>query len=234
MSVSSRLSTARAAGAAVMLTWAALATVAPARAEGPLDAYLPKSGSIVGHVVTFAVAPGDAAISKQFRTAVQGNMDWFKKAVTSNKPGQPLPYDRHMGITEAQYERLLHMTPEMKEGAAVTVAVEKRADGTIGFKPQDAASQPLKDVTFPRDEEVAVTPFGKLAVFNEMHQKDSAPWGAWNGAEWAQVMPEDADQPSAKIAFGKREADGQGVMYYQVAPYKDHAEQSLVVFYKLD
>ena len=237
MSVSSRLSTARAVGAAVMLTSAGLAFAAAsqaAHADGPLDAYLPKSGTLVGHVVTFAVAPGDAAISKQFRAAVQGNMDWFKKAVTSNKPGQPLPYDRHMGITEVQYERLLHMTPEFKEGAAVTVGVEKRADGTIGFTPRDAASQPLKDVTFPPDEEVAVTPFGKLSVFNEMHQKNAAPWGAWNGAEWAQVMPDDAEQPSAKIAFGKREADGQGVMYYQIAPYKDHEEQSLVVFYKLD
>ena len=231
MSVSSRLSTARAVVAAVMLT-----TVGAyqAHSAGPLDTYLPKSGTLVGHVMTFAVAPEDQAISKQFRMAVQGNMDWFKKAVTSNKPGQPLPYDRHMGITEAQYERLQHMKPEAKEGAAVTIGVDKRADGTIGFKPQDPESQALKDVTFPPGEEVAVTPFGKLSIFNEIHQKDAAPWGAWNGAEWAQVMPEDADQPSAKIAFGKREANGEGVMYYQVAAYKDHKEQSLVVFYKLD
>ena len=89
-------------------------------------------------------------------------------------------------------------------------------------------------MTFPPDEAMAVTPFGKLAVFNAIHQKGEAPWGAWNGAEWAQVSADDADQPSAKIAFGKRDANGEGVMYYQVAPYKDHPEQSLVVFYKLD
>ena len=233
MSVSSRLSTVGASAALVMLT-VATGGLRPARAAGPLDPYLPKSGTIVGHVVTFAMSPEDQAISMQFRQAVQKNMDFFKKSMTSNTPGQPLPYDKHMGISEVQYDRLLHMTPQVKEGADVTIAVQKGADGAIAFKPQDPQSQPLKDVTFPPDEALASTPFGKLSILNQMHQKDTAPWGAWNGVEWAQVMPPEADQPSAKIAFGKRESDGEGVMYYQVAPYQDHEQQSLVVMYKLD
>ncbi len=232
MSVSPRLSTVAGAALSFMLT---LAVQMSARADGPLDAYLPKSGTITGHVVTFAVAPEDRAISQRFQLAVQQNMDWFKKAVTSSAPGKPLPYDKRMAISEAEYDRLLRMVPELKQGAAVTVAVEKGADGSVGFKPQDPDSQALKDVTFPPLEKAAATPFGKLAIFNEIHQKEGAsPWGPWNGAEWAQVMPSDADQPSAKIAFGKRDADGQGIMYYQVAPYKDHEQQSLVMLYKLD
>ena len=208
--------------------------VVPARA-GALDPYLPKSGTITGHVVTFDVAPEDQAISRQFRQAVQDNMDFFKRAVTSNKPGQPLPYNAHMGITQAQYERLLHLKPALRQGAPVTVAVVKRAEGVIGFKPGDDAGQPLGAVTFAPDEAAALTPYGKFAIFNEVHQKDADnPLGVWDGAEWAQVMPADADQPSAKIGFGKHEADGQGILYFQVAPYKDHKEQSLVVFYKLD
>ena len=51
--------------------------------------------------------------------------------------------------------------------------------------------------------------------------------------EWAEVATTDA-KPNAKIAFGKREADGSGVMYYQVSPYAGHKEQSIVVFYPLD
>ena len=225
-----RLSTAI---ATAFLIWPALSQTA--QADGALDAYLPKSGTISGHVVTFAIAPEDQAISLRFRQAVQGNMDFFKHAVTSNTPGAPLPYDKHMGITEAQYEHLLHLKPEPKQGAAVTVAVKRNADGTIAFQPQDPASQPLKDVTFPPGEKAAVTPYGTLAIFNEIHQKDAnAPLGVWDGAEWAQVQPAGADQPSAKIGFGKEQADGQGILYYQVAPFKDHGEQSLVVFYKLD
>ena len=82
---------------------------------------------------------------------------------------------------------------------------------------------------------MADTPIGKLAIFNKIHQTDSnAPIGVWTGAEWAKVEENGADLPSAKIAFGKREPSGEGVMYYQVAAYKDHDEQSLVVFYKLD
>lgn len=214
---------------------ATIVCASPAWADGPLDPYLPKSGVIEGHVVTFSVAPEDQAISQQFRHAVQDNMDWFKRAVTSNKPGAPLPYDKRMGISEAQYDHLLHMKPEVKQGEAVKVAVTRQPNGTVAFNPKDSAAQSLKDVTFPTGEKIAATPFGQLAIFNPIHQTNpNTPLGAWNGAEWAQVMPGESAEPSVKLAFGKRDADGQGIMYYQVAPYKGHEEQSLVVFYKLD
>lgn len=223
----SRLLTTLLAGTTLVLPIAA-------QAAGPLDAYLPKSGIISGHVVTFSVAPEDQAISQQFRHAVQDNMDWFKKAVTSNKPGQPLPYDRRMGITEAQYTQLMHMKSQVKTGAAVKVDVKRNADGGVSLVPEDEAAAALKGISFPPDEKSAVTPAGTLSIVNEIHQRDAAaPIGIWNGVEWAEVATTDA-KPSAKIAFGKREADGSGVMYYQVSPYDDHKEQSIVVFYPLE
>jgi hypothetical protein len=206
-----------------------------AKAEGPLDAYLPKSGKIIGHVMQLGVAPEDMAIDRQFRVAVQNNMDWFKKYVTGQKSGVPLPYDRRMGVTEAQYNKLQHMHADFRPGAPIEITVSRGPDGRVSFASKDEKAAELAKVTFAADEKAAETPYGKLAIFNEIHQKDErAPVGIWNGAEWAKVEENGAPRPSAKIAFGKREPSGEGVMYYQVAPYIDHAEQSLVVFYKLD
>ena len=219
---------------ASLIAGAAFAFPIAASAAGPLDAYLPKSGTISGHAMSFSVAPEDQAISRQYRHAVQDNMDWFKKAVTSNKPGQPLPYDRHMGVTEAQYEHLLHMKSDARAGAAVKVEVKRAADGGVSLVPDGEAAEVLKGISFPPDETSAVTPVGTLSILNDIHQRDAAaPIGVWNGVEWAEVAATDA-KPSAKIAFGKREADGSGVMYYQVSPYGEHKEQSIVVFYALD
>ena len=214
---------------------ALLATSALARADGPLDAYLPRSGVIEGHVMTLGVAPEDQAIDRQFRTAVANNMDWFRKAVTGTTAGQALPWDPRMGITKAQYAQLQHMKADFQPGAAVTIKVLRGKDGTVSFSSADPAAAGLDRVRFPSDETAADTPYGKLEIFNRIHQDDArAPLGTWTGAEWAHVAPEAAATPSAKIAFGKREPSGEGVMYYQVAPYGDHKEQSLVVFYKLD
>lgn len=226
----------RAKPLAVAILIAIPATALPglARAAGPLDAYLPRSGVIEGHVMSLGVAPEDQAIDRQFRSAVRNNMDWFKKYVTGNKAGNPLPYDRRMGITQAQYEKLQHMKADFHPGAPIAVKVAKTADG-IAFAAKDPAAAALDKVTFRPDEKAASTPYGKLSIFSTIHQTDAnAPIGVWSGAEWARVAPTGADDPAAKIAFGKRESSGEGVMYYQVAPYKDHAEQSLVVFYKLD
>lgn len=218
---------------ATALVAAALGAATAARADGPLDPYLPKSGTIEGHLMTFTLPPDDQAIARQFRVAVQNNMDWFKKAMTSNPPGQPLPYDRHMGITEAQYKQLLSMKTESHAGDIVKIAVKHAADGGVSFAPEGTGAAALKDVTFPPGEKTAVTPTGTLEVLSPIHQKDAAaPIGVWNGMEWAHVSDSDAE-PSAKIAFGKRDEDGMGVMSYQVAPYGDHKATSVVVFYPL-
>jgi hypothetical protein len=217
----------------VTLIASAVATTA-ARADGALDPYLPASGKIIGHVMTLSVAPEDQAIDRQFRVAVQNNMDWFKKYVTGQKAGGPLPYDRRMGITEAQYQRLLHMKADFLPADPIEIDVTKTADGSIAFASTSPKAAELAKVVFKPGEKVAATPFGPLAIFNPIHQSDArAPIGVWTGAEWARVAPEGSDTPSAKIAFGKREPSGEGVMYYQIAPYAGHEEQSLVVFYQL-
>ncbi len=204
-------------------------------AGGPLDPYLPKDGRIQGHVMTLEVAPEDQALDRRFRLAVQNNMDWFKKYVTGNKPGQPLPYDPRMGVTKAQYEKIQHMTADFKPAKAITITVRKGGDGSVAFGSDAPDAAGLKSVTFPPDDKAAETPYGALSIFNEIHQTDArAPIGVWNGVEWAQMKDNGDAEPSAKIAFGKRVPSGEGVMYYQVAPYKDHKEQSLVVFYTLD
>lgn len=206
-----------------------------AKADGPLDAYLPKSGTIEGHIMKLGVAPEDRAIDIQFKTAVRNNMDWFKKYVTGNKSGQPLPYDPRMGVTKVQYDKLQHMKADFQPGAAISIAIKRGSDGSVAFSSQDPAAAELGKVSFANDAKAAETPYGALSIFNAIHQKDAnAPIGVWDGAEWAKVEETGAELPSAKIAFGKRDPSGEGVMYYQVSPYKDHEEQSLVVFYKLD
>ncbi len=233
MSRSPNFSTAAAVRLCATLLGAASLAM-PARAEGPLDAFLPKDGTITGHVVTFEVAASDRDISARFRRAVQGDMEWFKKAVRSNAPGQPLPYNEHMGITKEEYERLEHMTPAVKQGEMVSIAVARDGDGTLRLKPIGTGAAALDGISFPPGEKTALTPVGSLSIFNAIHQADpTQPLGVFEGAEWAQVEPADAEKPSAKLAFGRRTADGGGLLYYQVAPYKDHEERSLVVFYAL-
>ena len=214
---------------------AALVATVGAASAGSLDPYLPKDGRIEGHVMSLSVAPEDQALDRQFRLAVQNNMDWFKRYVTGNKPGQPLPYDPRMGVTKAQYEKIQHMTADFRPGDSIAITVRKGSDGSIAFNSDAPNAAGLKSVTFPPDEKVAETPYGALSIVTEIHQTDGkAPIGIWNGVEWAQVKDNGDAEPSAKIAFGKRAPSGEGVLYYQVASYKGHKEQSLVVFYKLD
>ena len=214
---------------------ACVAGAAPAAADGALDAYLPKSGTIKGHVVELGVAKQDQAISKQFKSAVMNNMDWFRHYMLANKAGEPLPYNPKMGVTEAQYDELLHMKADLKETAPTEISVRRGADGAIAFASADPLAAALQGTSFPADEKVAETPFGKLAILNIIHQQDTnAPFGKWVGAEWARVAEDGSDQPSVKIAFGKRDPSGEGVMYYQVAPTKDKPEQNLAITYKLD
>ncbi len=212
------------------------AGLAPHAAQaGPLESYLPRSGTIQGHVVELFVAPEDQVISRRFQLAVQGNMDWFKHYVISTPAGEPLPYNPKMGVTEAQYTQLLHMKAVLREKAPITIAVRRDPDGSVAFESGDPGAASLQATHFPPGATQADTPFGPLSTVTEIHQKDAnAPFGVWNGAEWAKVAEPGSDQPSAKIAFGRREPSGEGIFYYQVSAHGNRPEQSLVVTYPLD
>ena len=118
---------------AIAASFAFLSALASAAQASPLDAYLPKSGVIEGHVMKLGVAPEDQVIDRKFRTAVAGNMDWFKKAITSLKAGETLPYDPRMGITKEQYEQLKHFKADFAPVSPIRIAVDRAKAGAIAI-----------------------------------------------------------------------------------------------------
>ena len=72
-----------------------------------LDAYLPKSGVIAGQAMELGATPEVVRISAKLQAAIQKNQAWFTSYAAKVKEGDPLPYDRRLGVTRAEYDRMM-------------------------------------------------------------------------------------------------------------------------------
>ena len=194
-----------------------------------LDAYLPKSGVIAGQAMELGATPEVVRISAKLQAAIQKNQAWFTSYAAKVKEGDPLPYDRRLGVTRAEYDRMMNAKMVLTPKAAVSIKVKTDAQGNLEFASEGIAAA-LNGVRVPAGQKYAETPYGRLATFSEVFQDDDdSPAGRWRGVQWKKD-----DAPVAKLAIGRREKTGDGILYYDVGATAKGPEQTLIVIYRLD
>jgi hypothetical protein len=195
-----------------------------------LDPYLPKSGVIVGHVMEIAALPEDERIAAKFKQAIEKDAAWFQSYVAKVKNGEPLPYHPRLGITKAEYDRLLHAKSGLSDRGAVSIKVKTDAQGNLGFSADDKASA-LNEVRLPRGQQYVETPFGNLTTLTDVSQVDAeSPTGRWKGVQWKK---QDAAGLAVTLAIGRRVPTGDGILYLNVAK-ANLEQQTLIVIYRMD
>jgi hypothetical protein len=194
----------------------------------PLDPYLPKSGIIAGQAMELAASAEHARIAEKMQRAIQRDTAWFKSYVIRAKPGEPLAYHAKLGITEAEYDLLLHAKMSLIDKGPVSIKLATDTQGNLEFS-TDGLAAALNGVKLPQEQKSAETPYGHLAVFSEVSQDDArSATGRWKGVQWKKE-----GVPEVTLAIGRRQS-GDGILYYNVTPAAKNPGQTLIVIYRLD
>jgi hypothetical protein len=200
---------------------------APASAQ-LLDPYLPKGGVIAGQVMELGASTEHARIAEKMQRAIQQDTAWFKSYVIKAKPGEPLAYHAKLGITEGEYDILLHAKMSLIDKGRASIKVTANTQGNLEFAAEGLAAA-LNGVKLPPGQKSAETPYGSLAAFSEISQDDAqSATGRWKGVQWKKE-----DVPAVTLAMGRRES-GDGILYYNVTPAANNPGQTLIVIYRLD
>jgi hypothetical protein len=200
---------------------------APASAQ-LLDPYLPKGGVIAGQVMELGASTEHARIAEKMQRAIQQDTAWFKSYVIKAKPGEPLAYHAKLGITEGEYDILLHAKMSLIDKGRASIKVTANTQGNLEFAAEGLAAA-LNGVKLPPGQKSAETPYGSLAAFSEISRDDAqSATGRWKGVQWKKE-----DVPAVTLAMGRRES-GDGILYYNVTPAANNPGQTLIVIYRLD
>ena len=184
--------------------------------NNPRDVLVP--GQITVDVMGMAIPKRAEELGQQFKKAIAKDPNWLlehSKKNKNRKPGEPLPYDKRMGLTEAEYNEFITMSKKM------TMQKMKEVPLIITQKGEDIfvldGGKELSDLTgieIDLKQDQVQTPFGVLTERSIINAPEHTALGAWNGVQWRLAQPE--SNAVAKLAMGKLKQSGRCVIYYDV------------------
>lgn len=97
---------------------------------------LPEGKFAVDIMDNVVMNPRYKELMEKFKAGIQENPEWFLEVKDKATPGNPLPYDKRMGLTEAEYKDFLKLTSkpgymEMTKSGSETVTIKHVKDEII-------------------------------------------------------------------------------------------------------
>lgn len=165
------------------------------------------------------VAPkGMEELSQRLIAAMKKDPDYFARQLAAVGPGEPLPYDPKLGLSEKEYQQFLAMSKQMrlsKTGQA-TLLVKRNDKGQVSIS---SLELPELDVTIDFTARTVKTPLGlaEKARIVQARTEDGAP-ADWDGFEWRmeqQISLPARSAASASFALGRCLDGKTGVIHYR-------------------
>ncbi|MDF2851614.1 hypothetical protein [Sphingobacterium multivorum] len=127
------------------------------------------------------------AIVEKMKQALKANEDWFFKTMKELKPGEPIPYHKNLGISEAEYATFMEFSQAIKIDKIGAIELKIiRKDNSIHFEPKDFGDYLKYVVINLKDQRVRVDSLGleyKGQIIMDA-KRTTLVAGPWAGYSW--------------------------------------------------
>jgi len=163
-------------------------------------------------------------LATRIQQAARADPEWFRQHAAAATPGEPLPYDARLGVTEEEYREFQALSKSLEFRPALTLPLAL-ASTPAGWRIPDDFGQPqLRGLEIDTVADVVRTPYGVLAtrtwIEASEHQRAT---GRWSGPQWAleTLDPATLTGVVARFAVGKLEASGLTLVYFNAKEARD-------------
>jgi hypothetical protein len=179
-------------------------------------ALLPK-GPVTVDALELWTPPRMNELSQRLRNAARADPAWFQEHVRSAAPGEPLPYDPKLGLTEGEYREFLRLSDsvQMRPVRTETLVIEPIAAGwRFGAATTVSALRGLEIDTVANQVRSS---FGNLQIASPITaSRAQRATGRWAGPRWTLEAVDSLTRTGTRAAFavGKHESTGRTVIYF--------------------
>jgi len=181
-------------------------------------AHLIPKGKVV--VDQMALVPPKRAqeLTRKLQASVSAHPDWWREHIKQAAPGQALPYDKRLGLTEAEYQEFLTLSRQ--------VGLAKTSESSVTF----TWSSPTRvEIAAPKELEglngavidlaadTVATSYGTLGERRAINNSaESSPTGPWQGQQWSaeELSADSSAGRVVKLAFGVLAKSKRGIIYF--------------------
>lgn len=207
----------------------------PAWDSGVARSLLP-SGTVSVDIMVPTLPSRAIDIIDKIQTSIANNPTWWIEFTANVPPGEPIPYDPRLGVTEEEYHEFLHLATrmEMAKIGEAPVHFSWLDDDVVQLDGGEALSD-LTGIEIDLAAGIISTPFGVLKehrYISESTTVDSGP-GPWQGIAWnlEEYGPDLFSVTIAEFALGRLAESGRGIMLLEAQIVQRLVERE--IFYLL-
>lgn len=175
------------------------------------------AGPIAVEVLEAWTPPRLNDLRVRLQRAAQADPAWFQEHVRRATPGEPLPYDRRLGLTEREYKDFLLLTDsiQMRPARTETLVIEPTA---VGWRFGAATTlSALRGIEMDTVRNQVHSSFGDLLADDPITPGPAQrATGRWGGPRWSLESIDSSTRSGASAAFavGKHESTGRTIIYF--------------------
>ncbi len=180
-------------------------------ADRPAD--ILRAGKIKVDVLDAVLPPRAMELGVKMQKAMEADPTYFLKAVQKAKPGEPLPYDPHCGLTKEEYAEFLKLFDERKIAKVAEAEIEIKEKSPSVFVFDGGESLPdLTGIEIDLDKDEVRTRIGTAKKQEEYATSADAPIGKCTGVEWSSEKAGSV----IRVSISRQHASGKGCVYFRV------------------
>ena len=163
---------------------------------------------------------------------------WFRDFSGNAKPGVPLPFDEHLGLTKEEYAEYLALwnKREFRPVEEVMLLLRQSAGATWSLTATGGASN-LATLRYTAKDDVFRSPNGELKRIADIKADASSILGEWSGSEWKFEEETGLGKTKENFALGRYADNKYGIIVYRVQELSTEGtrllDKSLVVRFPL-
>jgi hypothetical protein len=157
-------------------------------------------------------------LSSRLVAALRANPELVMELEAQGEPGEPVPYDGRIGLTEEEHAEYLRLSDQLRlakyDEATVTVERDQSGEFVLGL-PVDSEMNGI--ITLDSKQLTVKTPYGDLASPSDVvADPRQLATGPFNGYSWRNEATPSSSEPRIKLYIGQLAESKKGFIAYEV------------------
>ena len=168
-------------------------------------------------IMEVAPPPRLTELSARLQAAVRRDSAWFVSHVRAARPGEPLPYDPRLGMTELEYREFLALSDSMRLRVAGEATLRVSAIPRGWRIDADSSLPDLRAIEIDTVTGEVHTPMGTAGSATRITASErQRTTGPWDGLQWRreELSSLPVSGTSVTFALGRLRDSGRVLLYY--------------------
>lgn len=192
------------------------ATPAASQSVGATLRELLPTGSVRVEVLELWSPPRLGELTRKLQRAVRADPEWWQAHVRRALPGQPMPYDARLGLTEAEYRSFLQLSDSVQMRPARTDSLVLEAIPSGWRFAESTGLEILRGIEIDTVQGIVRSEFGDLSPSTPIEPSAAQKaTGQWGGPQWRREEVDVATSTGTVASFAVgRHATGHTIIYF--------------------